>query len=286
MGRTVFEMDVFKGLEKLISSKTYFLVGLSLVLLLFTVPVLSKTNLLFFDPDASLTNVIRVKGSLQRYLRKVDKGASFQPITKYKAFLRLIKAKKPQFVLVSSSYFKKHAKQFGWEPLLIANKDGKLTYTKILLTRESESPQAGTVLKIRSIATTSTKSYVKALQLDQSKIDAKSATVIQVTKDIDALLALSYSQVESALLVPASLNYLKEVNPESVKGMKKVYQTPEAFNPVLCFVKGLADEQKTKLYQEAFAKILKDKDGKAFMKFLGYSSWDEVPEKLRGFKGD
>ena len=255
---------------------------LSYLVLIILISVISpdkseaKKTVMFFDPDANLTNIVKVKGALQRYLRKIDPKTKFQPITKYKTFQRLIKRKKPDLLIISSHYYKAHAESLSLKPVFIAEKQGKLSYSKILLTKSEASKGS---VSIKSIATTSTRDYVKSLDFKKANIKAANLSVIQVTKDIDALLALSYGQVESALLVPDSLEYLKAANPESVKGMKKVFNTPKTINPVLCVV-GDNKDSEMKAFLDAFKNISNDKDGKAFMNFLGYSKWITPPKKI------
>ena len=240
----------------------------------------NKPVVIFFDPDANLANAVRIKGSLQTYLKTITPDALFQPVTKQKVFEKILERKQPNYVIVSSYYYKNNKDRLGLNPLLIPLKQGKMTYKKILLISNNIVKNGNEKINLLSIATTSARDFILSLKLEKSGLNIKDATVIPVTKDIDALLALSYGQVSSALVVPDSYVYLEDVNPESVKNMRIVFKSHETVNPLLCSFSKNNNKELTNKIEKAFINIMSDENGKTFMELLKYNKWIKPPEKL------
>jgi len=231
-------------------------------------------KIFFFDPDANLKNVGRLKAQMQSYLNTHDQEIHFQPFTKSSIFEHEMSVQAPQFALVSSLYLGKGSREFKLTPILIPAREGKLTYRKVLVAIGDNVDKNNLVGK--TLATTlvgeSGRRWLDSHVLKALSLKADSLRLIVVTKDIDALLALSFRQVDLALVAPHNIDVLKRVNPMAVNNLKiLVYSHPILRSP-LCSV-GDVPPKVIERVTELFMGMSKTPLGQKTLNLLGFDEW-------------
>jgi ABC-type phosphate/phosphonate transport system substrate-binding protein len=237
------------------------------------------TIIFFYNPDASLKDISILKARVSNYFKKTNTNIDFQPFIKFDAMEQQIEAKKPPFLIISSWYYHLLAQKYPLVPLLIPQKDGRISYKKILVTLEDIRDLKelnGKTLAVTPLGE-NTVELLATNFFKESLIDIRSMKVITVPKDLDALLAVSYKRVNAAIVVPENIDVLKAANP-TVKKLKTIYTSPEILHPPLVVLKDYASIEEIETIRSIFLAMLESADGKEVLNLLNYDGW-AVPGK-------
>ena len=245
----------------------------------------AQQRILFYDPDANHQAIVQVSAWFNRFLQKVEPNLKFQALTSRKDFQAMLKQKDVAFAIVSSNVLKEVGTK-KLEPLLVPAKDNDPYYRKLLL--DAGQGNKGD-LRGQNIAATvgsQDKSSGKKAVLDEltsGGVQVSEAIVMPVSKDIDALLALAFGQVQAALVTPDSLLILERLNPVAAKSFRQVYEAPKILRAPLTAVGKRANPAlKTKL-KEAFLTMSQDSNGRKAMSMLAFNTWMPFePSMLEG----
>jgi ABC-type phosphate/phosphonate transport system substrate-binding protein len=233
----------------------------------------SEQLVLFYDPDANHQAIVNIAGWLNSYLTTAASKHRFQPVQDRAAFEKLSAQPAAEYAIVASTYLREVGTT-RLRPLLVPSSGGNVHYRKLLVGRAQTSRD----LKNANIAATvvvsgsaGTESVLRLLR--NLGVQAQGAHVIPVSKDIDALLALSFGQVDAALVTPTSLAVLERINPAAVKSFTTIVETrPILFSP-LCAVSRNTTPDEQKKMTAVFTEMGKDENGRKAMHMLGFEQW-------------
>jgi ABC-type amino acid transport substrate-binding protein len=243
----------------------------------------TRRLVVFYDPDANHKAILNITAWFNKFLDDSKLGLSFQPVQGRADFEKMLGKKEVAFAIVSSRYLREH-KDGGLVPLLVPSAAGNTRFEKLLL--DKGQGQKGQLEGKRVAATATSADPKQAAQailatLGEAGLDVDGVIALPVAKDIDALLALSFGQVEAALVTANSLQVLRGINPKAVESFRLVFKTKGSLYPPLCAVDGRAD----KTEREAFARVVqamaKHAEGRKAMQTLGFDTWVPfAPEML------
>lgn len=232
------------------------------------------TSIFFYNPDANLKDISILKAKVGSYLRKMNTNMDFQPFIRFDVMEQQIEVKKPSFIIISSWYYHTLAQKHLLHPLLIPQKNGQKSYRKVLVTLESI--QDLKELNGKTLATTplgeNTPGLLATNFFRNTSVDVASMKIITVPKDLDALLAVSYRRVNSAMVVPDNINALKAINPV-VEKIKIVYTSPEILFPPLVALINYASPEEIKKIQLIFSTMPESLEGQQALDLLNYDGW-------------
>lgn len=235
--------------------------------------------LLFYDPDANHQAIVNITSWFNTYLRDSGSGLSFQPVKDRAAFESLLGEPSTKFAIVSSAFLRE-GKEKGLSALLVPSSSGDVYYRKKLIDRGQG--QLGDLSGANIAATVTDRSRGGEVVLESLRaagIEIGSAHIIPVSKDIDALLALSFGQVQAALVTPSSVEVLKRINPAAVASFRTVLETKPILRSPLCSVtKNTTAEEREKI-TAAIKKMVEDENGRKATRTLGFDQW--VPYEPR-----
>jgi len=237
------------------------------------------TTMFFYNPDANLKDISLLKARVSNYLKKMNADVDFQPFVKFEVMEQQIEAKRPSFLVISSWYYPVLAQKYPLRLLLIPQKNGQRSYKKVLVTLEDIQELKD--LSGKTLATTplgeNTSELLTANFFRNALVDMERIKVITVPKDLDALLAVSYKRVSSAIVVPENINVLKAVNP-AVEKIKIIYTSPEILHPPLVALKDYATAEEIEKVKSIFLAMSENPEGKDVLNLLNYDRWT-LPDK-------
>ncbi|MCC6808520.1 MAG: PhnD/SsuA/transferrin family substrate-binding protein [Deltaproteobacteria bacterium] len=227
----------------------------------------------FYDPDANHQAIVDITNAFDGFLTKIGLGAKFQPLAARSAFEASVAKPDTQFVIVSSDYVK-NGKGVSLVPVLVPSANGDTFYHKLLVDRGMGAPGELDGLAIAATLTGEDQSGQSVLsRLQDGGVKVKGAAIVPVSKDIDALLALSFGQVQAALVTPNSLALLKRIKPQLVASIRQVYQMPKILRSPLCVVADRASPERKREIVEAFKRMSKEEEGQQAMRTMGFDQW-------------
>lgn len=118
--------------------------------------------------------------------------------------------------------------------------------------------------------------------LRQGGMHVDGTLVIHVSKDIDAVLALTFGQAHAALVTSNSIDVLKRINPSAAASLRTVYTTEPILRPPLCVVGDPPSPSQIAAVAAVFTQLLTDVDGKKVMYTLGIDAWVPFEPSMLG----
>lgn len=237
--------------------------------------------LVFFDPDANHQAIASITGSFNRFLRTESSNISFQAVQNREQLDSLLEQPRVVLAFVSVAYLRER-KQHRLVPKLVPAKNGDVSIRKVLYHVGKAQPGNLSGLRIAASAPHRDPSQASAEILSNLRrlgLLVKGSIAIPVAKDIDALLALSFGQVDAALVTGASVSVLRRINPSAVKTFKALLET-SLVRPPLCVVEGrLSSERAHRLIRD-LRNMDQNPDGRRAMLSLGFTEWMDFEEGL------
>jgi hypothetical protein len=231
----------------------------------------AEPKFLLYDPDTNHGDIVAITAAFNKFLAGIEEGTTFQAVQKPEAFVSLAKDEQSKFAIVSSAYLS--AKDVKLTPLLIPSLHGDIYYRKVLLS--STQMASSKDLRSKNVAVTGAGNPTLAKRTQDELNDAgvTGAMLINVPKDVDALLALYFGQVDAALVAPASIEVLKRVNPSAVTSLKVLLETKKILRSPLCVISDRADSQEAQKMLTAFKGIAGTPQGRDLMRHMAIDSW-------------
>ncbi|MBK8011230.1 MAG: PhnD/SsuA/transferrin family substrate-binding protein [Deltaproteobacteria bacterium] len=240
--------------------------------------------IVLYDPDANHQALGDITAAFNAYAATSEARFTLQPVESRTAFETLLTEQRPPFAIVSSSTLRAPwGREFGLNPLLVPSSKGDVFYRKALV---SNVARLLTSLKGVSTAVAVIDVDPKAAALDalapltEAGFETEGAIVVPVTKDIDALLALAFKQVDAALVTTKSMDVLTRVNPALSKLLKVTKETAPLLRPPLCSVGTNAGPEDIVAVMQLFAQMNQTDAGQRLMSLLGFDAWTPYKKSM------
>lgn len=251
-----------------------------LMLVLSAQPAMAAHRILLYDPDANHAALLGFASWLNNFFEAKGKDWVLEPFQSEDAFAKALTAPTSQFAIVQSGYLKR-AHDVMLTPIALPAVNGKVFYQKLLF--DTGTGTAGD-LSGKSIAATvpDQDTSVVLETLRRAKINTKNAAVISVSKDIDALLGLSFGEADAALVTQESVEVLKKVNPGVMAGLRLVFETPKILRSPLCVVASRATTQEQQDLLSLLQEMAQHATGKEILNDMGYATWVKYEQGVHG----
>lgn len=235
----------------------------------------------YYNPDAPQSNLGLLKKEFEAFLADNNFQYTFQPFTHFADFHRLSSEKRPAFILVPEWYYRKYGESLGLRPLLVPVRDGIASYEKVLLI----GPDPATAIndyEIISFAMTTMgpdgEASVVSKLVTEQLVSLQQLNIINVPKDLDAILALVLGQVKMALVAQDNLRIISDVNPRITQKVKKLEKSITIPMPVLCYLEGRVDASDVQRLLETFKKMAAEQPRNTIMEMLHIDDWQKFTE--------
>ena len=233
-----------------------------------------ETKIYFYSTDININNFKSLKISCNEYIR--DYGSyQFQPFSDKETFEKQLRVDN-SILIISSWHYQKLAKKYNLEALLVAQKKGTITDSKILVGKKNSQMQ-GFVTSAYDIA------YSDELLLQFTKKQNKKMPVLIVPKEIDALMSISFGMSSFALVSKDSLNFLKKINPSLTKDFQVFYESEPKYRILLA--NNILNQNKQEVIT-MFTNISKTLKGKKFLEMIDIEKFTKISKKDRTKLGD
>ena len=250
------------------------LIPLLSILFLLVQPLQSSKgiNIFIFNPESKIRNVRVAKVSLEKYLQEEGIAAKVHIFANPKDFEILAARLKPDFAIVASYYYRAMKSRFQWKTLLSGYKNNRSGFNKILVTPKSiKNPRE---LRNKGIANVfmgeATKRFVDSQFLRPLGLSSKNVRIVTVSKDIDAIMALAFRQVQGAIVTQDSFTTLKRINPSAIKNLNQLRKLPQIAYPKVVAFTGAKETRKLK---SSIQKLTLTNSGGIILRFLKITSF-------------
>jgi hypothetical protein len=232
-------------------------------------------ELFFFSPDWTTGNLNVLAEAVDRYIAENELSLKFQAFARYEDFKSQVEVRRPAFVIVPAWVESDGSLGVSLSKIARPVRDGKTSYRKALMARVSVT--STTELNGASIAAAviGTGPEDPKSLLGHFGLAASNADIIPVPKDIDALLALSFGQVDAALVTPAQLEMLQQVNPNSTKNLHVLDFSPAVPFPSVESTPYASSDDIADL-QRSLPALEQSGSGRALLKVLGFDRFEKV----------
>lgn len=235
----------------------------------------------YYNPDSPQSNLGRLKQEFDLFFSEHNLPCTFQPFTHFVDFHRLSYEKRPSFILVPDWYYRQFGKVLGLRPLLVPLRHGSTSYKKILLVAPG-SPTAINDYDIISFAMTTmgpdgVTTLIRELITDQL-VSLQQLNIINVPKDLDAILALVLGQVKMALVAQDNLQVISDANPRIIQRVQKLDKAITVPMPVLCYLEDRVDKEDVKRLIDTFMAMAAEQPRNKILEMLQIDDWQKFTE--------
>ena len=252
-------------------------VALSFALALLAYPASAAADpvrLFYFSPDFSPGNLSVLTQAAESYFRESKADTRFQAFVRYEDFAREVAAQKPEFVVVPDWANATGCLDTELRALAKPMRGGESHGRKALVARRS----------IRSFADIRDGSIAATVPPGGSPSDPGLARIrrehprvriIPVPKEIDALLAVAFGQVDAAFVSTGQFGLLAGVSPKLGTDLKEIGYAESTPFPMI-YATAYASDAQIENVRSAISTVASTGTGKRLIGLLGYDGWAPV----------
>jgi hypothetical protein len=226
------------------------------------------TVMYFYHPDANLRDVAQLKSQVQEYFRSIDSKIQLTAFLKLQDLEKAIRSKPPDILLASSWVSKTTGSQHGYKPLLVGQVGTNRSYKKVLISKKALPPSGSPSLSMVGLGQQNLKQLVPKLR------KYAHLNVIEVSKDLDAVLAVSFGQVDLGLVRSQNIEAIRKVNAMAVKGIQVLAQSAPIEYPIISASPKLEQPVIDKFVQ--VLPTIKDAKSAQALDLMGFESWGKM----------
>lgn len=237
--------------------------------------------LYFYNPNVTVTNYNDLKSLIDVYLAS-EGNYQFQPFDNQQNFENVLLDPQPHlFMLTSYQYEQWNEKvlerpDLTLTPLLVGAIDGKSTYSKVLTSKTADI-DVKTALSKRIAFSGDRAVAIKilnelAMQADLSTRD--NYNVIEVPKDLDALMSVTFGVAQVALTANTIYEQFKQRNSKQSEDLKVLAESAPISLPIVTTY--LKNSQDISSFIEILEKMQSTEQGQEALGMLGLTGWLKV----------
>ncbi|MCF6149144.1 MAG: phosphate/phosphite/phosphonate ABC transporter substrate-binding protein [Candidatus Kuenenia sp.] len=237
----------------------------------------SKYTIYFYNPESNIDNYASLKTKFDLYLKKIG-PYQFQPFSNRNTFENKTRGQHNCVLILSSWYYKELKNLFSIKPVLIGTLDDNSYQKKVLIAKKNINCPA--MLKGCSIASSGGKEYtvefLQSMLKEKDKEIVETLQILNVPKDIDALISIGFGLVQAALTTEYSIEMLADINNGLYKNLSILAMSEESLLPVVA-IPAESGHVVPELV-ETIANMEETPDGKSNIQMLGLDGWKMLDE--------
>jgi hypothetical protein len=238
--------------------------------------------ILFYNPEININNFASVKALFDKYLSAYG-NYKFQPFNKRKIFEDSIeKIDSPKLLILSSWHYRSLNKKISLIPTLIAVRNGKFTFKKTLLGRKPISTIDD--LAEKTVASSGSRENTldqlrEMLGKDNAEL-LSNIRILNVPKDIDALMSVAFGVAHAAITTEASLKQIEEINPKLKEKLTVLLTSGEILMPIVSVATQESKKENVDELINVLIKMNSTKSGRAKLAALSMDGWNNIPPNI------
>jgi ABC-type amino acid transport substrate-binding protein len=228
-------------------------------------------RLFFFSPDFSPGNLSVLTQAADAYFRESKADTRFQAFVRFEDFEREFLAQKPEFVVVPD--WANDTRCLGSELIALAKpiRGGESHGRKALIARPTVR-SVSDIAKGSIAATMMPGGAAAGSALDRIRREHPGVRIIPVPKEIDALLAVAFGQVDAAFVSTGQFGLLAGVSPKLGTDLKEIGYAENTPFPMI-YATAYATSEQADNVRNALSSVASTGTGKRFIGLLGYDEW-------------
>jgi len=252
-------------------------VALSLTLILLAYPVSAAAEpvrLFYFSPDFSPGNLSVLTQAAESYFRESNADTRFQAFVRYEDFARELAAQKPEFVVVPDWANAVGCLRTDLRALAKPVRGGQ-SYGRKALVARAPIRKFADMAKGSIAATVPPGGSAPGSGVDRIRREHPGVKIIPVPKEIDALLAVAFGQVDAAFVSTGQFGLLAGVSPKLGTDLKEIGYAESTPFPMI-YATAYATDAEIDSVRSAVATVGNTGTGKRLIDLLGYDGWVSV----------
>jgi hypothetical protein len=233
----------------------------------------------FFSPDFGPGNLSGLTEAAEDYFKDASTKVGFQPFARIEDFEREFAVRQPAFVVVPERVVLARCLRTQLRPLAFPVRGDRNFGRRSLMARAGVD--SVTALTNGSVAASlpAGDETIRSAAISQLKHDVPGIRIIPVPKDVDALLAVGFGQVDAAFVSDAQFDQLAKINPRLTDTLNELGYNEEIPFPMV-YATEFASEQNIDNLRALMQTVNDTESGKRLSALLGYDGWNLVdPEQ-------
>jgi len=231
-----------------------------------------QTALFFYSPEFAPGNLSVLTEAAGSYFSDSGTGLQFQAFARFQDFKREFSTQRPAFVVIPNWVRENDDLPSGLTPILLPLRGGQSLGRKTLMARAS-------ITNLRELGHGSVAATMPTLtlahrptRLENLRERNPGIRIIAVPKDIDALLAVSFGQVDAAFVSTAQFGMLAAVNPKLTQELHDLGYSEEIPFPRI-YATDYASAEEIARFRDNISSVNTTGTGRRLTSLLGYDEW-------------
>lgn len=231
-----------------------------------------QTALFFYSPEFAPGNLSVLTEVAEKYFADSGTGLTFQAFARFEDFRREFTSQRPAFVVIPNWVRENDDLPSGLTPLLLPLRGGQSLGRKTLMARPS-------ITNLRELGHGSVAATMPTVtqarrptRLEKLREQNPGVRIIAVPKDIDALLAVSFGQVDAAFVSTAQFGMLAAVNPKLTQELHDLGYSEEIPFPRI-YATDYATTEEIARFRDNISSVNTTGPGQRLTSLLGYDEW-------------
>ncbi len=250
----------------------------ALVALLLALPARGwseQPEFFYFSPQVGSANFSLLKETAEAYFRQAGLPLGFQPFARFEDLQRESARRQPAFLLVPEWALQGACFGERLSMMVRPSRNGRPHDRRALLARKSIPTAAR--LAGSAIATTVLQggSAADSGALARFRVEHPDVRIIPVPKDVDALLAVGFGQVDAAFVSIAEFEMLARVNPQLTGNLHEIGYSESTPFPAV-YATSTASAEVVERLASTLEAAASNAVGRRLVGLLGYDQWSRV----------
>jgi len=232
-----------------------------------------EIDFFFYSPQVGPDNLSLLKQTADAYFRESGMTVRFQSFVRFEDLETEASQRRPQFLLVPRWVFTTRCLDPLLTPLARPIRNGRMNDRRALMAGRSitrtEQLDGGA---IAATVPATGDNAGEAGALARFRSDHPNVRVIPVPKDVDALLAVGFGQVDAAFVSLAQFDMLSRVNPAVTAGLHEIGYSDETPFPQV-YATSAASPDVAKRMEAVLEGTVHSETGRRLSNLLGFDQW-------------
>ncbi len=237
-----------------------------------------QVTIYFYSSEATTSRNTVMKSTFDEYFASHSAPTRFQPVADRDTFTGLF-GKQPNslYIMASWQYAQLAGSDQRAQPILIGEKNGKRTYQKLLISKQADLNWSAPLTVATSIAPDVSRRLLQGMLPDANLSNLTHVSLLEVPKDVDALMAVRFGLAPAALTTDYNLAKMRDVYGDQVDEFHVINASPPLLQLMVIHINSdsapLAHSKLLEATQRALMTMHDSFEGRLGLSLLGLDKW-------------